>query len=681
MTGLNRPPVPVPKHYVFRDDGSMTPLIAVDELPECIRLRYVPRKLSPALSQGLQSLGVEPKSDLAYELEPGTFAAAAAAAEKSDSELTERAGGSVLEAVLEHPEEGHAAAGSSNAKPEEHPVEGWRRRVGTAAAKADLATAKAATATAKENSTASTFHNASKRSFLSSIATESQPYTPAQPGIFGVKEYCTHWIRKGECDFMQQGCIFKHVMPDLAGLQLLGYRSYPRWFREARGMTDENRELFGREPAPSPLPLPIPQSIPPPLQQPIPLPVPRTLSVPSTAPTHPASSPFDNLRNGHQAPLYGPGGPRSVFTNSSVGGGRFRTDGNNRFRGGPGRRPRHHQGSWNDQRQTAQSSPLRNGQSSNSIAPAPRSGDLVSPSGPSVVANNPSGPPPMRIEGLVEKFSNRATPQQVSTPPKAGLMQSIHNPVAPSVQESLPSESENVESFASTRSPSSAGSPLLSKIDPAPMSQAPPPTPAVEHHTPPTKSYTTKAMRSFMPLVPTPPPPFRAQAPATPIVPHAQVAPATRDLYDGIPKVPEPVVTRRFVSTDPQAPYVAPDATVKPESAEVEEQDQTEPRRTVQTVTQILQREKKTEQGAGEDEKAAAVITSPKASVKKPTSARRPTIQDVRLEDPATQLEAAFNRRSTWAANNKPSSSRRTNSKVFRRVKNGSEYLLDLDAE
>ena len=58
-------------------------------------------------------------------------------------------------------------------------------------------------------------------------------YQPMTPGVLGKKVYCTHWIRTGECDFMQQGCMFKHVIPDLATLLTLGYRSYPRWFREA----------------------------------------------------------------------------------------------------------------------------------------------------------------------------------------------------------------------------------------------------------------------------------------------------------------------------------------------------------------------------------------------------------------------------------------------------------------
>lgn len=59
-----------------------------------------------------------------------------------------------------------------------------------------------------------------------------QRYNPVTPGLFGEKRYCTHWIRTGECDFTQQGCMFIHCIPDFATLQELGFKSYPRWFRE-----------------------------------------------------------------------------------------------------------------------------------------------------------------------------------------------------------------------------------------------------------------------------------------------------------------------------------------------------------------------------------------------------------------------------------------------------------------
>ncbi|KAH9864408.1 hypothetical protein J1614_010342 [Plenodomus biglobosus] len=57
------------------------------------------------------------------------------------------------------------------------------------------------------------------------------------------KEFCTHWIRTGECDFTAVGCKYKHEMPDLPKLKELGFtQGYPRWWKEklaivARGPT------------------------------------------------------------------------------------------------------------------------------------------------------------------------------------------------------------------------------------------------------------------------------------------------------------------------------------------------------------------------------------------------------------------------------------------------------------
>ncbi|KAI4195425.1 MAG: hypothetical protein LQ346_003444 [Caloplaca aetnensis] len=46
----------------------------------------------------------------------------------------------------------------------------------------------------------------------------------------GKKVYCSHWIRTGECDFIQQGCIYKHEMPDDDSLHAIGIRAVPAWY-------------------------------------------------------------------------------------------------------------------------------------------------------------------------------------------------------------------------------------------------------------------------------------------------------------------------------------------------------------------------------------------------------------------------------------------------------------------
>jgi hypothetical protein len=46
------------------------------------------------------------------------------------------------------------------------------------------------------------------------------------------KEYCTYWIRTGECDYTQQGCLHKHEMPEQDTLKAIGFRGTPRWWIE-----------------------------------------------------------------------------------------------------------------------------------------------------------------------------------------------------------------------------------------------------------------------------------------------------------------------------------------------------------------------------------------------------------------------------------------------------------------
>ncbi len=46
------------------------------------------------------------------------------------------------------------------------------------------------------------------------------------------KKYCTHWIRHNSCDYMQQGCRYKHEMPDREKLKELGFPQIPSWYRD-----------------------------------------------------------------------------------------------------------------------------------------------------------------------------------------------------------------------------------------------------------------------------------------------------------------------------------------------------------------------------------------------------------------------------------------------------------------
>ncbi|KAJ9640984.1 hypothetical protein H2199_005652 [Coniosporium tulheliwenetii] len=61
------------------------------------------------------------------------------------------------------------------------------------------------------------------------------PPSGTEPDPFK-KKYCTYWIRTGECDYTQQGCLYKHEMPDREELMKIGFREIPRWWKERKAV-------------------------------------------------------------------------------------------------------------------------------------------------------------------------------------------------------------------------------------------------------------------------------------------------------------------------------------------------------------------------------------------------------------------------------------------------------------
>lgn len=49
----------------------------------------------------------------------------------------------------------------------------------------------------------------------------------------GKKVYCTYWIQTGNCNYMQEGCKYKHEIPkDDDTRRAIGFREFPNWPRE-----------------------------------------------------------------------------------------------------------------------------------------------------------------------------------------------------------------------------------------------------------------------------------------------------------------------------------------------------------------------------------------------------------------------------------------------------------------
>ncbi|MCJ1391247.1 hypothetical protein MMC18_004110 [Xylographa bjoerkii] len=531
--------MPRPRHFVHRADGTMTPMIALDELPDFIQLKNVPARLSVAETQGMTSLGLESRSIGSYQVDQEVYEAANPT-EKAMSERTETVG-SVAQTVTEEApasiSPSSADVGVGGTTDAQLSVDGWRRSVDTETSKAPTTRAPSVASTIRHS------HRGRRRApSKASVDTESRPYEPLTKGVLGRKEYCSHWIRKGECDFTQQGCIFKHVMPSLDKLEELGYRTYPRWFREAYDMNDENRENFGRAPKQETEPV----------RQDRPQYRPQTPSV------------YNDLRSTYQASMYGRGGPRSQY---SVAGSRWPHDNYNPYQAGPIRGPSNgYQGMWNNSAQNVygpRGPPFPNQHQGYRAQPQVvyptaqypnRPNFLYTPNqmpnkaigAPPVVVHTPAtgpslaqsthAPQPLRVDNLFQRFDGLSTAER----------QNITTPVA--------AAAHIVDSPASKQAPGAPERQILSR----------PPT--------------ANTFKDFSVMQPSQPsqPSQSSESHSKPAVVQStapqQPGPSARSLYDGIPSVPGPRHTRRFVAPKPSN-YHAPDANVETAKHQTGSQD------------------------------------------------------------------------------------------------------------
>ncbi|KAF9630078.1 Zinc finger CCCH-type protein [Lasiodiplodia theobromae] len=171
-----------PYWFIQRDNGAYVPVIPVDELPPDIDLEEAPRCLNMDDAQGMKFLGKLAFSGQTYSL-----------AHRTCSQTGLRP------LIL-----------GSTTLPREAPADDAHGRPHS-----DAKTLKALTSSSP----------------VSTTITRPLPPSGREPD-HSKKEYCTYWIRTGECDFTQQGCLFKHEMPDLKTLrEKIGISSVPHWYQ------------------------------------------------------------------------------------------------------------------------------------------------------------------------------------------------------------------------------------------------------------------------------------------------------------------------------------------------------------------------------------------------------------------------------------------------------------------
>lgn len=118
--------LPRPRYFVARKDGTITPLIAVDELPDTLRIVGIPAIMSPAATLNMVSLGVLDRSQHRYVVEISDLSLSSTLGKHSPLLLAHGSNSSIPDKLLVAPNGGaHKGMAGSAAKG----VEQWRQDV------------------------------------------------------------------------------------------------------------------------------------------------------------------------------------------------------------------------------------------------------------------------------------------------------------------------------------------------------------------------------------------------------------------------------------------------------------------------------------------------------------------------------------------------------------------------
>ena len=251
FTNRYESPTPPPKNlphqpprlafFISRNNGNIVPLIPADELPYSVRLSGVQRSMRMENTCGMQHVGNLPFTGQYFRLESETLQQAIntnANHHKSnsiisakqflapDAMIRQNTGDSTPSSATSLPAADQTAV---RQLPTSTAATTWRRQGDAVSAASTSAQATIDAILASEPRPVRSIHTPpGGPSMPSSLSHNGGTNTPESND----KVYCTHWIRHGECDYIQQGCRYKHEMPYRATLQSIGFRTVPRWWQE-----------------------------------------------------------------------------------------------------------------------------------------------------------------------------------------------------------------------------------------------------------------------------------------------------------------------------------------------------------------------------------------------------------------------------------------------------------------
>ncbi|KAI6914240.1 hypothetical protein KC318_g9847 [Hortaea werneckii] len=231
---------PRPLYFISRNNGVFVPLVPADELPYTIRLQGLPRVLPFDQTVGMQHVGTAPYTGMTFKIEdegahrsasqpPGGLHARSQSALVNPVKKYLAPDALARQALAQTANSQQASLSASEAcKISAHEASSnWRSTGSTSKPSASNTTQSIIDAIVSTTSGAA---EAARVGYVPRSTTA--PPSGAQPDQ-DKKEYCTYWIRTGECDYMQQGCLYKHEMPDKATLEKIGLgRNLPRWWVE-----------------------------------------------------------------------------------------------------------------------------------------------------------------------------------------------------------------------------------------------------------------------------------------------------------------------------------------------------------------------------------------------------------------------------------------------------------------
>lgn len=219
-------PTPRLNYFISRSNGNIVPLIPADELPYKVRLFGVQRVMRMEETHGMNHVGTHPITGQSFKLESDILHTSA------DATISERRNVVAPKQLFVESDRSPSTPNRGQVPSRQQPASAtavsWRSANDTPSPK-PLITA-GDTVTPNSPSLIHTPQTTLKttRTFTSSPSSSS-----SEPGD---KVYCTHWIRHGECDYMQQGCRYKHEMPDKETLASIGFRVEPRWWQEKKAV-------------------------------------------------------------------------------------------------------------------------------------------------------------------------------------------------------------------------------------------------------------------------------------------------------------------------------------------------------------------------------------------------------------------------------------------------------------